>query len=79
MECLSSLFHGKWADVRGRNFCADPLDRETSSTTNQIILIDFLCSLALSFAHSLFAPQTLGILKRGTKHGFAVKVVVFVF
>jgi hypothetical protein len=23
-----------------------PLDRETSSTTNQIILIDFLCSLA---------------------------------
>jgi hypothetical protein len=56
-----------------------PLDRETSSTTNQIILIDFLCSLALSFAHSLFAPQTLGILKRETKHGFAVKVVVFVF
>jgi hypothetical protein len=56
-----------------------PLDRETSSTTNQIILIDFLCSLALSFAHYLFAPQTLGILKRETKHGFAVKVVVFVF
>ena len=56
-----------------------PLDRETSSTTNQIILIDFLCSLALSFAHSLLAPQTLGILKRETKHGFAVKVVVFVF
>jgi len=54
-----------------------PLDRETSSTTNQII--DFLCSLALSFAHYLFAPQTLGILKRETKHGFAVKVVVFVF
>ena len=31
------------------------LDRETS-TTDQIIFIDLLCSLSLSFALSLFAP-----------------------
>jgi len=31
------------------------LDRETS-TTDQIIFIDLLCSLSLSFVLSLFAP-----------------------
>jgi len=35
------------------------LDRKTS-TTNQIIFNYFLCNLSLFFAHSLFAPQTLG-------------------
>jgi len=44
------------------------LERETSSTTNQIILIDFLCSLARFCCQS---SETLAIR--------IVKVFVFVF